>query len=806
MAKSKTIDEDARSRRCSPVRPSSKGTAPIVQGVKGGPKARAKSKSRPRGSALELQGSDAETGFERTEFHRRPPVRDARGSHQKGGMKTGKPISPSFSYPPVRADGSKSEQPAANLDVVDYVRKENDMLSAALSEKGFEYVLKDFRMILSLEEAHLMQRTISKVRSALGQELPRVPLLAIMTVGGVKRGSRSDGACSSSGDEQMVDCEGSPIGSPRGSRSESESGESGDNSFTGSDSGDAEEPSVDWELANKALNPIFDGRESLNSDRRFFPKGDLQIQPGAMQASRCKDGRAGLPDSMQLEEPDKDAVVIQSGCANGASSRPHCAYEEDEIRTEVVGMDADYKRGSGGVPVAGKGSSDIVTGVRREDTQGMGRRSWADYEDRPSSEHVEAVSGGKERSQISRDPGIDTPQTAGIPDPPMPLISCPFVDLIDSDPPRHLRDGGISGMGQPMHYGGRPINFGQNGSNCGLKGVGLPSPQDVIDSHDQGRLNKEAVAQAHNDPVHGGSFAGHLSREGNILREVKRNAKLDQFRPTGLVDSGNLRIHKKLGFYPPINFPADGPTVCFSEEVIDRGVNYWKNTLIGYFIDSQLPFQVVQSIARQFWRCFGFIEVISNNSGCFLFRFDSEENMIKVFDGGPWHFTQCPLILRIWEVGMDFSRAILSAVPIWVKIFNIPLEGWNEEGIATAASALGRPIHADFMTEDRTQVEFARVCVEMDASSEFPRHINLYQGIDESTGEPKLLRMPVEYQWIPPTCSHCRVFGHSLAKCPNRSSQLSQPMQGQAGTVREKSHGKGKMVKEVNEVPGAAIE
>ena len=75
---------------------------------------------------------------------------------------------------------------------------------------------------------------------------------------------------------------------------------------------------------------------------------------------------------------------------------------------------------------------------------------------------------------------------------------------------------------------------------------------------------------------------------------------------------------------------------------------------------------------------------------------------------------------------MDLSRGVHSLVLIWVKIFNIPLEGWNEEGIATVASALGQPIHEDFTTEDRNQIEFAWVCVEMDASSDFPRHINLY--------------------------------------------------------------------------------
>ena len=97
--------------------------------------------------------------------------------------------------------------------------------------------------------------------------------------------------------------------------------------------------------------------------------------------------------------------------------------------------------------------------------------------------------------------------------------------------------------------------------------------------------------------------------------------------------------------------------------------------------------------------------------------------MIKVFDKGPWHFTQRPLILKIWEVGINLSREVYSSMPIWVKIFNIPLEEWNEKGIVVVvASALSPHIHMDSTMEDRNRVDFARICVQIDASYGFPRH------------------------------------------------------------------------------------
>ena len=59
---------------------------------------------------------------------------------------------------------------------------------------------------------------------------------------------------------------------------------------------------------------------------------------------------------------------------------------------------------------------------------------------------------------------------------------------------------------------------------------------------------------------------------------------------------------------------------------------------------------------------------------------------------------------------MDLFQESHSFLPLWVKIFNIPLEGWNENDISFVARALGRPIYANPMTQDRSWLGFACVC------------------------------------------------------------------------------------------------
>ncbi|XP_052199142.1 uncharacterized protein LOC127806110 [Diospyros lotus] len=84
------------------------------------------------------------------------------------------------------------------------------------------------------------------------------------------------------------------------------------------------------------------------------------------------------------------------------------------------------------------------------------------------------------------------------------------------------------------------------------------------------------------------------------------------------------------------------------------------------------------------------------------------------------------------------------------------------------ASQIGRSLYADPMIEDRSRLGYARVCVGVSASSKFPKYIDIDQGYDEATSERRISRLPIEYQWIPSICSHCKVFGHSDSRCPNK--------------------------------------
>lgn len=115
---------------------------------------------------------------------------------------------------------------------------------------------------------------------------------------------------------------------------------------------------------------------------------------------------------------------------------------------------------------------------------------------------------------------------------------------------------------------------------------------------------------------------------------------------------------------------------------------------------------------------------------------------------------------------MNLAKESYSSILLWIKIYNPPLEGWSLKGISAMASDIGRPLHENPMIEDRSRLGYARVCVEVNVSSKFLKHIDVDKGYDESTDDRCISRLPIEYQWIPSIYSRCWVFGHPDSRCP----------------------------------------
>ncbi|KAI8531013.1 hypothetical protein RHMOL_Rhmol11G0104400 [Rhododendron molle] len=135
-------------------------------------------------------------------------------------------------------------------------------------------------------------------------------------------------------------------------------------------------------------------------------------------------------------------------------------------------------------------------------------------------------------------------------------------------------------------------------------------------------------------------------------------------------------------------------------DVVNLGLDKWKDCVVGYFLDRKLHFKAVKSIAESVWARFGLVDALGNEEGFFFFQFNKPGAFRDLVEAGPWHFGGKLLILKQWHPQMNLEKDQLKNIPIWAQCYNIPLELWTALGLSYVASAVGRPLYADQMTKE----------------------------------------------------------------------------------------------------------
>ena len=194
-------------------------------------------------------------------------------------------------------------------------------------------------------------------------------------------------------------------------------------------------------------------------------------------------------------------------------------------------------------------------------------------------------------------------------------------------------------------------------------------------------------------------------------------------------------------------------------ELETLGLSMWTNTLVGYFVGRKLPFSAVNKIAHLVWDSKGLEDVILQANGVYFFRFADAEHLDNIMSQGQWHFARCPVILRRWHDGISLIPEEPKKMPVWIKLFGIPNTMAHVQGISFIASRFGRPLLTDAISAKQKRLDFARVCVELDAEKGICREGKFHK----LNGETYTVKP--EYEWMPLHCTTCQVFGHSMSNC-----------------------------------------
>ncbi|GKC38522.1 zinc knuckle CX2CX4HX4C containing protein [Tanacetum coccineum] len=184
--------------------------------------------------------------------------------------------------------------------------------------------------------------------------------------------------------------------------------------------------------------------------------------------------------------------------------------------------------------------------------------------------------------------------------------------------------------------------------------------------------------------------------------------------------------------------------------------------------DPRLAFPIVEYYARNNWGKHGLKRVMMNTKGFFFFKFESKVGLEAVLENGPWMIRNTPIIFKKWSMSTSLLKEELTRIPIWVKLHDVPLQVFEEDGISLIATFIRKPIMLDSYTSSMCKdswgrSSFTRCLIEVnsEANSEADLVDSVTIGIPSLTGDDFTKEtICVEYEWRPPRCDKCKIFSH----------------------------------------------
>ncbi|KAH0696218.1 hypothetical protein KY290_013576 [Solanum tuberosum] len=163
----------------------------------------------------------------------------------------------------------------------------------------------------------------------------------------------------------------------------------------------------------------------------------------------------------------------------------------------------------------------------------------------------------------------------------------------------------------------------------------------------------------------------------------------------------------KLEYVEPTSYDSSA-IVDIDLEDISSEIAYWKNYVVCYVLGAHPPFTVMQGFIQRLWVKNGINKFSMLRNGIVLVRFDSAMGKDTVIEGGIYHFDNKPFIVKEWSPDMEYTRAELLTVPIWVKFPGLDFKYWSPRGLSKIGSLVGKPLMVDHPTQKKVGLNFAR--------------------------------------------------------------------------------------------------
>lgn len=113
------------------------------------------------------------------------------------------------------------------------------------------------------------------------------------------------------------------------------------------------------------------------------------------------------------------------------------------------------------------------------------------------------------------------------------------------------------------------------------------------------------------------------------------------------------------------------------------------------------------------------------SKGFFIVKFTISEARDIIIREGPWFWGSTGLFIPPWFPDFDSNTMEVTRMPVWVRLYNLSLQFWNEVVLVGIGNIIGRYIKTDTLRLEECVYTFAQIRVEVDLSKALPECIQL---------------------------------------------------------------------------------
>jgi hypothetical protein len=201
------------------------------------------------------------------------------------------------------------------------------------------------------------------------------------------------------------------------------------------------------------------------------------------------------------------------------------------------------------------------------------------------------------------------------------------------------------------------------------------------------------------------------------------------------------------------------PKVYLEPKVFQDLCTPWKDAIVIKLLGKNLGYNTMKDRLQKVWKLQGGFEIMDNDNGFYMVKFDHAADKEKVITGGPWLIFDHCLAVSHWSPKFASPNATIERTVVWVRFPGLNLVYYDESFLLAMASAIGRPIKVDINTLNVERGRFARVCVEVDLTVPVVGKIwvngHWYK---------------VQYEGLHLICTSCGCYGHLGRNCPHSTT------------------------------------